>query len=341
MKRLNSNEQPCCPAADRGSVLILALWTIFLLALLATAVGAYVDARLSVARTVERRLIGYQAARTGVERALAVLVTETNAWDALTGRWADSLADFSNVVCGAGAFSIVSFVETETGAPKTKCGLYDEQSKIDLNLARPEVLAALLEEAAGVGAEAAVRLADAMNKARTRPVTGAPGVGMETGWMDPGIERGPLQSVEELQWVKGMTPAVFEKVRRHVTVHGGARVNLNTAGSVVLKALTRRTGGGTGGGGPGLVRKMLQFRSRGGIFKSYVGSGLAEAFGTEVKMSDEERRCLYGLAPFVSVASDHFGGVVEGYPLGRPGESRRIEFVWCRSRHKIEQWHED
>ena len=338
---MNSSGPLYCRATDRGSVLILALWTIFLLALLASAVGAYVDARLTLARAVERRVIGYQAARTGVQRCLAVLAGETNVWDALSGRWADSPADFSNVVCGAGVFTVLSAVEAPDGLVKTKCGAGDEQSRIDLNLARPEVLASPLEEVAGMGAESAARLADNLNLARTRAVPGMPGVGVKTGWMDASIQAGPFRAVEELRWVKGMTPGVFEAVQRHVTVHGGYRVNLNTAGSVVLRALMRRAGGGTSRGSESLVRKMLQFRARGGIFKSYIGSGLTEALGPEAKLTEDERRCLYGLAPFVTVASDHFRGIVEGGLAGRPGEPRRIEFVWCRTRHKIEYWHED
>lgn len=340
------NPAPCpllpAPCSRGGSILILALWVIFMLALLAVAVGAYVDSRLTFARRIEQRTLGYYAARTGVERCLVLLKQDTNGWDALTESWANSRKDFSNAVCGAGVLSVCYEVDWADGSRGTNYGVGDEQSRIDLNLARVELLVTLLQEAGGMGAEPAARLADALNTARTKPVENKPGVGEKTGWPDSRFTRGPFQSVEEVRWVKGMTEAVFVKIRDHVTVYGGMRVNLNTADGVVLRVLGRRAGSGSGVGGvESLAKKILQFRERGGIFKTYLGSGLVEALGPEARLTEDERSRLYGMAPYVTVATDHFRGWAEGAPLKSAGESRRLDFVWDRKHNKFVYWHED
>lgn len=323
-----------------GSILILCLWVIFLLALLAVAVGASLEGRLALARKMEQRTLGACAARVGVARSLALLHQDTNAWDAMTEPWAGNPALFSNVTCAAGTYSVYYPVDRAAGGQGTNYGLRDEQSRIDLNLARVELLVSLFEEA-GLGAEAAARLADNLATARTRPAENSPGVGVKTGWADSRLERGPLESVEEARWIAGMTAGVFDTIRSHVTVHGGYRVNLNTADAMVLKVLAKRAGGREGGGGESLTRKILQFRERSGIFKSYLGAGLAEALGPEARLTEDERRRLYGMAPFITVVSDHFRGHVEGASRKQAGETRLIDFGWDRKHRKFEFWHEN
>lgn len=330
-----------CPSANQGSILILALWVIFMLAVLAVAVGAHIDGRLELARRMEQRLVGYYAARVGVERGLTRLLQETNGWDGLGEPWSDNPADFSNVVVGAGAYTLSYVPERSDGASNEVFGLWDEQSKIDLNLGRIELLVALLEGAGGLSREAAVRMGETILTARTKLADKSPAMGVASGWADSQMEPGPLRSIQELLWLKGMTPAVFKQVRDHVTVCGGNRVNVNTAGAVVLQCL-----GACGGGGEkaaqSLSKKILQFRERGGIFKSYLGSEMVESLGEGARLTDEERRSLYGMTPHITVMSDHFRGHAEGWMSGGSfGQRRRMDFVWNRKERKFEYWHED
>jgi type II secretory pathway component PulK len=335
---LSGNASYSCRAADRGSILILTLWVIFLLALLAVAVGSQVEARLTLARQMSLRTTGYHAARTGLARSLAVLEQDTNGWNALGGAWAGNPAAFSNQTTGAGVFTLLTGVDYAGGGRGTNAGLGDEQGRIDLNLARVELLAALLREAGGLSEERAREVAAAINTARTKPPPHSPGLSTKTGWVSSRLEQGPLRSIQELQWISGMTAETFRKIENQVTVHGGYRVNLNTAGVGVLKSLAGAPGRGTRQSIESLTRKILQFRERGGIFKT-LGSG--EALGPDGRLTPEEQDILSGMAPFVTVASRHFRGQVEGSAAGCPGESRRIDFVWDRNHHKIEFWHED
>ncbi len=338
---MSLNGQFRCPASNQGSVLILTLWVIFMLAMLAVAVGAHIEGRLALARRIEQRTVGYCAARVGVERGLASLLQETNGWDGLTEPWADSVTDFSNVVSGAGVFSLFYTVERSDGGSNVVYGLSDEQSKINLR-GRLEPIVALLEVAGGLSHEAAIRVGEEIDAARTPAADKPPSVGTRTGWIDSHIESGPLKSIYELRWIKGVTPDLFEKIKDHVAVSSGFRVNLNTADVVVLESLGM-VGGGVGGkAAQSLARKILQFRERGGIFKTYQGAGLVAAISEEIKLTDDESRLLSGMTPFVTVASDHFRGHVEGWlASGSAHQRRRVDFVWDRKERKFEFWHED
>jgi type II secretory pathway component PulK len=325
---------------DRGSILVVALWLLFLLALLAAGVGAHVNGRLELARRLEQRWAAQGAARAGVERGIAWVQGETNGWDSLDEPWANQPGVFSNGVMGAGWFAVVRRDRLASGDEAIRYGMGDEQGRIDLNLGRVELLQALFETAGGLGAEQAAKVAAALAQARTRP-EGPPSITGDTGWVDRRLERGPLLSVHELRWVKGVTPALFEGVQEHVTVHGGARVNLNTAGVGVLTALGHCAGRGGKDREAGFVRKILQFRGKGGIFKTYLGPGVLEALGAEARLTEDERAIVYGLAPYVTVTSDRFRGHVEGGSVQSGDPICRIDFVWNRSTCRIEYWHED
>lgn len=337
---MSLSEQWRFPSGNQGSILILALWVIFMLAMLAVAVGAHIEGHLALARRIEQRTIGYYAARVGVERGIARLLQDTNGWNGLGAPWSDNPAEFSNVVSGAGAFSVFHVEPRSDGTSNIVYGLWDEQGKIDINRGRVELIVALLEVAGGLSHDEAVRVGDAINAARTLPADKFLPIGGKRGWVDTSMESGPFRSIYELRWINGLSPEVFDKIREHVTVCGGNRVNLNTAGLVELQSLGWRGGGGKAA--QSLARKILQFRERGGIFKSYLGAGLAEALGEKAGLTDDERRLLYGMAPYVTVVSDHFRGHSEGWMAEGPiNQRRRVDFVWERKERKFEFWHED
>ncbi len=330
------------PADNQGSILILALWVIFMLAMLAVAVGAHIEGRLALARRIEQRTAGYSAARVGVERGISGLLQDTNSWDGLGEPWSDSRADFSNVVSGAGAFSLFHVMVRSDGGSNTVYGLWDEQSKIDLSHGKMELIIALLKVAGGLSDDEAVKVGAAISLARDRPAGKAPSLGDKSGWVNSRLEPGPFRSIYELEWVKGMTPEIFSKIRDFVTVSGGDKVNLNTAEPVVLESLGVIGGSGNAKAAQNLARKILQFRERGGTFKTCLGAGLAEALGEEARLTDDERRLLYSMARYGTVASDHFRGHSEGWMAsGGDSQRRSVDFVWDRKKQKFEFWHED
>lgn len=104
--------------------------------------------------------------------------------------------------------------------------LRPETSRIDVNLAEPELLAALFE-AAGADRAAAERIAVAAVEYRTfgdapseesAAETGEEPV--EMGKTPPGtFMRGPFQSIEELGYLPGMDTTLFRAIADDITVH--------------------------------------------------------------------------------------------------------------------------
>ncbi len=79
---------------------------------------------------------------------------------------------------------------------------------------------------------------------------------------------GPFRAIEQLQFVKGMTPQIYATISPYLTTYGGGLVNLNTAPVPVLKAL------------PGMTDQMLSvilsLRSQGQRITS-----VAEVYGAQ------------------------------------------------------------
>ncbi len=66
---------------------------------------------------------------------------------------------------------------------------------------------------------------------------------------------GPFESIDELCFVRGMTPAMFSKIRGQLTVFGSGQVNINAAGPAVLASIPGIT--------PLAVEIIVQARRRG------------------------------------------------------------------------------
>jgi type II secretory pathway component PulK len=310
---------------------------VFLLGLLAVAVSAFVGARLELARRMADRLRVDYVARAGVERSKGVLQLETNEWDALNERWANSPRDFRDVACGDGSYSVYYSFQKADGSSGTNYGVRDEQARIDIRARRTEVLTALLRTAGGMSSEEALRLVQNLRTATTPPGTDLrPG---DAGWISPDITNGPLLSTYDLLWIKGMSRAVYERIREHITVHGGERININTAGPAVLRAILQWKGPDESGTTERLVSKILNFRESGGIFSDY--RNLGGAFSGQTLLTQDEAAQLNAIAPFVTVRSEHFRGYVTGGLRGRASANKVIEFVWNPKLKAIEYWHED
>lgn len=70
-----------------------------------------------------------------------------------------------------------------------------------------------------------------------------------------------FDTVEELRLVRGITPAVFEKLRPFVTVHSSGRVNLNTAPRQILMSLSAGQDAADAGEiGESTAEEILEYR---------------------------------------------------------------------------------
>lgn len=229
---------------QRGSFLVMTSMLVAILALLVIGV--------SQRGQLELRLVTYQlqltharlAALAGWQRTLELLEDDAHAaggYDALNEPWASNPPAFEHqTVLPEQTFFTVAY---ETGtAPQTQTvyGAHDEQSRLNLNTATPEMMAALpgmdLDVARSIVAFRTATnttdpaLAQQIPSDRTYYQTLSP----------PYTTKGSaFESLAEVALVRGMTPERFAVVAACCTVYAtdNGAVNLNTAPPDVVRAL--------------------------------------------------------------------------------------------------------
>jgi general secretion pathway protein K len=210
---------------QRGIALVLALWLTVLLTVIASGFAFSMRSEVIAARNAVSLAQARAIADGAVERTLYELSRPRlpDAWmpDGRPHRWSD-----------AGAKIIASAV--------------DETSRIDLNSANELLLKGLMTEVGGLDADAAAHVVDAVLDWRDaddlRRPNGAEEAEYRAANLKYGPANGPFESVGEFSRVLGVTPALFERVSRSLTVHSRqAGINPATAPRDVLLALPNAT----------------------------------------------------------------------------------------------------
>ncbi len=188
--------------AQRGVALLVVLWACTLLAIL---LGGYamlartegLQARYQFAQTQ-----AHYAAEAGVMRGIYALQDPQS-----QQHWVPDGRVYPFEFDGA----------------KVKVSIVDEAGKVDLNAATPDVLQNFFR-AAGMTDDKAKALAKNVADWRSFALT-PPGTAIDPAYMqagrDYGPRHGPFATVEELQMVLGMDPAVYQKVAGQVTLWSG------------------------------------------------------------------------------------------------------------------------
>lgn len=321
-------------------MLITGLWVLFVLGVLAVAVSAHVTAHVELARRLSGRSRCYYAARAGVERAIAVVNADTNGWDAYSEEWGDQPDLFREIPCGDGRvwFTVGHTIVRGDGSVVTNYGLADEQARVDLNEAGVDLLRALFEEVGGMEAGAAARLAQEIADFRIPETEQAGRRTSVFGGND--LRPGRFDSIYELLALENVPGDAFERLRGYITVHGGTRVNINTASRPVLMAVARRAVREVSRvSGEQVVDKVVRFREAGQAFTH--PQRVVEELGRFAPLTPEEQAVLRRMVTVLTTRSDCFRGTVRGSGRDEPGLSREITFVWDRKEAKIRFWHED
>lgn len=236
--------------SSRGSILILTIWMIALLSFFTLAVGYAVRQKLKVVENIENRNELRLAAEAGVKAAMAVLDRKDEStpifFDALNQDWSRNPAELEKGALGKAFYSVRKgpVIETETvEMPETDMfGVVDEESKLNIALQNsPVALKRLVQMVLDLDQEESTALAESI-----------------IDWQDnddhtfsSGAERKyyerlkpsyipkdqPVEVLEELLWVKGMSPEILDALRPYVTVHGSGNLNINTASEPVLYAV--------------------------------------------------------------------------------------------------------
>jgi general secretion pathway protein K len=213
-------------SAQRGSVAILALWAMAIIAVLLTATSETTRSEALIARNMVAASRARHAAEAGTQLGLDRLLHRHAAagavFDGTPERWQD-------------------------GSTAVELAIIDEAGKVDLNIAPVELLAGLLI-AIGVPREAALLLACNIADWRGEPGPGCP---------EPGSAATPQRhrfgAPEELAQLPGFDEPLYDAIADYVTVATGASaVAPLVAPRMVLLAVPGAT--------PTLVDTFLQNR---------------------------------------------------------------------------------
>ena len=218
----------------RGQMLIVVLWVMGLVSVAVGSLTVHTTHALRLGRipmeSVQRDAIA-QAALFQAIRVIQQDTAEHPQIDSLQEPWATGLDTsgrplFESIAAGEGGFSVG---RDEDGV--FTVGLIDEERKLNLNTASAAALAQLITRAGVHGSATPQVIADAIVDWRDQP-DGATCQGRH-----PSCHNGPLQTVDELRLVPGMTTELFDALQPYVTVYGSGAVNVNTAPAIVLDAM--------------------------------------------------------------------------------------------------------
>jgi len=197
----------------RGVVLIAALLVLATLALLASGFVQASRVELRIGQRAWDQAVARETAWSGVHRVMADLAADATTWDGLADPWlGDTAGTYRELAVGDDAW--VSCLRHDPDRPDDwSTGSEDENGRVNLNTAAPEVLVALpgMDEAL---AAAIVDWRDADEDVTPQGAETTDYLGLGTPYRP---RNAPFETVEELLLVRGVTPALLwgEDVNRN------------------------------------------------------------------------------------------------------------------------------
>lgn len=322
---------------NRGSILILVLWSLFFLTLLVVGLSHRVEGDINLARHIKSNTKMKMFAKAGIKMAMWKVSNDPTAeYDILNEAWHQDDALFKKRPLDDGYYSVYPRLGLE------RFGLEDEEAKININTASLDILKRLFEYAGEVTSEQALSLAASVLDWRDHDSNARLGGAEDSfyGYLNPPYpcKDKDFQALEELLAVKGFDIELYKKIEEFITVYSKGRVNINTAPAPVLLGL---------GFTEDLRKKILSFRegedglagtSDDGAFftTAEIAEKLDSAQGLSLAQRDQINKILD--SSLIAVKSDFFSGVSEGIlPTER---LYRIRFVFNRDTEVV-YWHED
>jgi general secretion pathway protein K len=225
-----------------GSVLVLCLWVLLFLSVIAVAIGSQVSMVLRLASGVRERGRCVDLVRSGAECAIAQvcmggMASATNRPDLF----------MENGSLGEGVFSVSSMVVAGNGIEEA-WGVQPESSKVNLNVAGSPEIARMLVERAELDKTVAESIAacvvdwrDGDDEALTD--------GAEAAYYSMRLNPYPCHNgyfdvIEELLLVKGMTEAIFRRIKPYVTVYEAGAFGGRVEGRLVERGTVAGEGAG-------------------------------------------------------------------------------------------------
>jgi general secretion pathway protein K len=202
-----------------GFALLIVLWMLVLIALIVGYVTSTGRSEIQIAENIAANAAASAAADGAVYRAIFELM--------------DPRQDRRLPVDG-------SIQEMRIGRSAVSMRLFDENNRINPNLASVRLLEGLLR-AVGTPPQTAADLADGITQwvgtARTLRPPDALAAEYRAAGLDYAPPETPLESIEELARVRGMTMQILALMQPHLTLFGGREPNSTTTDPIVAAAV--------------------------------------------------------------------------------------------------------
>ncbi|MDD4938538.1 MAG: type II secretion system protein GspK [Candidatus Omnitrophica bacterium] len=228
---------------DKGSVLMISMWIVVILAMMAVGLGWRASINLKMSGMQRDRMKAYFLAKAGLQRAILELESDKNDFDSLNETWSSGKDHM-----GKSVFENIGIGEGPGGS--FSVGIIDEDSRINVNTAPALLITALLKEC-GISSEEANGLSEYICLWR-----GDDNPGYKKEAQPVLFKRSPLMNKAELSAAfecfyerSGrddyllQAKALYAKLKDLITVYpakGEAKVNINTVSAAALKPLIDR-----------------------------------------------------------------------------------------------------
>ncbi len=240
----------------------MSLWILGLLTIFALILGQSVRQRITFVSRLEDRGRLREVARAGIQKAVVFLkdgYQESQPFMTAAEKMMrhNNPQQFGPRALDRGEFEISFDSESGSSAdqPQKIYGVQDEESKININKADPEILRNLIKNVLGWDNSQAQSLANAIRDWREFGESEATGFYSDEFYDNLKYpypqKKSDFELLEELLLIKMMNKDIFERLTPFLTVYGDGKVNMNTASRMVLVSL---------GFSPGLTSKILSAR---------------------------------------------------------------------------------
>jgi hypothetical protein len=230
--------------AQKASILMIALWSLFILASFAVILGFQVRQKLVLVKRLESRNKLSSIAEGAIPLGIAEIEKFAEAKSfSLQDSWSVNKA-FKDMRIADGTCSFVRPVPEPADPEQPDAyGMVDEESKININKADMKTLTSLMQVVLGADATDAQNLAASLidwrdaDSAVLIPLGSAEDAYYRNEKYPYEAKDAPFEVLEEVLLVKGFNANVFEKLKNCITIYGSGRININTAGRVVFSAI--------------------------------------------------------------------------------------------------------
>ena len=316
----------------KAQVLMIILWILVILTLLAVSIAYRVSLGLRLSIYQRERLKAHYLARAGINKAITEIEKDSPDCDSLKDKWADNKETFSQMKLGEDEEGVISisYIDKE----EEKFGVRDEERKININKAPPELLTALLEKYAGMDG---LKIADNIRAWRGDAGVAAP----DYKDLDYTNKAAKFSNTQELVLVRDISPEVYNQLKESITVYGSGKLNINTVSDETLQMLVnscikKLENEGNNEREPNdLVERIIQLRNSNIIFGSI--SDLRTELQKQADLTSAQNNLINKLEGLIDTKSTCFFIISHG-KINKI--SYTISCIFDRAKKEIIYWHE-